>query len=110
MEMLNRLRDRLSVKAELRRLRSELQQAAAPAELVKLTRNRAVWRVTIPGQRDRFMSTALGATEDTTFLVHVNADELYLTWLTSRTAIGKADRRPACFDQRCHVTTSSITP
>jgi plasmid fertility inhibition factor len=85
MEMLNRLRERLAVKAELRRLRSGLQQAAspAPAELVRLTGNRAVWRVTVTGQHDRFMSAELGLTEDTTFVVHVNADAFYLAWLAA---------------------------
>jgi len=83
--MLERIRLSVARAAELRNL--ERQVATSPraraCSIHEITRERAVWRVPVPGQPDRYISASAGHAGDETFAVHVDADAFYLAWLRS---------------------------
>jgi len=59
----------------------------SPPNLISVDSSRAIWEVPIPGQVSRFMSTKSGAIDDEFFVVRVDTEAFYYTWLKSSPAI-----------------------
>lgn len=69
--------------------------AAEPA-IVALDQRQAVWKVTVPGQQDRFMSLGSTAGDPKRYVVHVDADKLYRAWLNRAAAVDDPRRQDHC--------------
>lgn len=76
---------------ELRRLERKARNLSRPrgCEMVKHNDHRAVWRVPVPGTPDRFMSASSGHTNRETFVVQVEAELFYRTWLAGTPMWGR---------------------
>jgi hypothetical protein len=79
---------RIELRRELARIdRDWSPSSAAPAELVHVRNNAALWRLTIPGNDDRYMTlTRQGAGEDS-YVVMVDAARFYREWISSTLAV-----------------------
>lgn len=69
---------------EVEEERSQLDRSSlpfAPAMLVRLTNERAVWRVLLPGMHPRYLCVQHGYDDNDRFVVHVSGDRLYRLWL-----------------------------
>ena len=76
---------------ELRRLRHAMKshQPPASAELESLSKLKAIWRIGIPTQNDRFMSVCSGAIDEERYVVQLDAEVFYRAWLESSPAFRK---------------------
>jgi len=74
---------------ELYKLVHEVKTATKPSppNLIGVDSRRAIWEVPIPGQASRFMSAMSGAINDEFFIVRVDTEAFYCTWLKSSPAI-----------------------
>lgn len=90
--MLNQIRYTIARQAELRKLAAPHPVPPIP-ELVRSEAFTAVWRVTVPGQADRFMSARSGAINREVFVVHLDAEAFYRAWLESSPTLR---RRRSC--------------
>lgn len=71
---------------ELARLHAEQgRRTVLPAapELIEHSNHRAIWRVIVPGQHDRYMCARRYPYGDDTYIVQVNAEVFYRCWLAS---------------------------
>lgn len=59
--------------------------------MVRLDDDKAVWRVPVPGEDDRFMSAKSGGIDREKFVVQVDTELFYRTWLAGTSAWGKRD-------------------
>lgn len=58
-----------------------------PPNLASVNLRQAVWEIHIPGQASQFMSAKSGAINDEFFVVRVDTERFYYTWLKSSPAI-----------------------
>lgn len=74
---------------ELYKLDHEVKTATKPSppNLISIDSLRAIWEVSMPGQTSRFMSAMSGAINDEFFIVRVDTEAFYYTWLKSSPAI-----------------------
>jgi hypothetical protein len=74
---------------ELCKLEHKVKTATRPSppNLISVDSSRAIWEVPIPGQVCRFMSAESGAINDEFFVVRVDTETFYYTWLKSSPAI-----------------------
>ncbi|WP_321959534.1 plasmid fertility inhibition factor family protein [Burkholderia cenocepacia] len=83
--MFERIRISIARATEIRNL--ERQVAASPCvkacDIHQLSHDRAVWRIPVPGQDDRYMSASASEIATEMFVVHVDGDAFYLAWLRS---------------------------
>ncbi|HCM7206543.1 TPA: fertility inhibition factor FiwA [Salmonella enterica subsp. enterica serovar Typhimurium str. D23580] len=89
--VLAQLRTALGRARELRQLDRARSSRPRGCELVKLDHDKAVWRVPVPGQDDRFMSARSGGIDREKFVVQVDTELFYRTWLAGTSAWGKRD-------------------
>lgn len=88
MNLISQLKWRAVWRAEIRRLGRDIASRPPPlaSPLAELRYNRATWRVTLPNLPDCFMCAPLGVLDETSFVVHVDADAFYRGWLLSSRA------------------------
>ncbi|WP_367899679.1 hypothetical protein [Xanthomonas oryzae] len=91
MNVLAQLRTALGRARELRQLDSARSSRPEGCELVSLDHDKAVWRVPVAGEADRFMSANFGGTDHDKFVVQVDTELFYRTWLGCTSAWGKRD-------------------
>lgn len=74
---------------ELHKLDHEAKTAKRPLppNLISVDSFRAIWEVPMLGQASRFMSVKSGAINDEFFVVRVDTEAFYCTWLKSSPAI-----------------------
>ena len=51
-----------------------------------ISSSEAVWRLSVPGQEPRFMSVSSGLINQDFFIVHLDAERFYRTWLKASPA------------------------
>ncbi|CAE6824103.1 hypothetical protein R69658_05988 [Paraburkholderia aspalathi] len=87
--MLGRIRLALERSRELKQLERDTQilPRPDPCELARLDSQKAVWRVPVPGQADRFMSASSGGINQEMFVVQVDTEALYKSWLSGSPAV-----------------------
>lgn len=95
--MLNKIRRSFARRRELKELDSSVMSRPKPKppELVQLDVLKAVWRVPVPGQADRFMSADPGAINQEMFVVRVDTEAFYRAWLRS-SSTGRETRSDNC--------------
>jgi hypothetical protein len=88
----NLLHYTLSRRLELLRLRKTAHSNENPQEptLVKVDLFRAVWKVSLPNDEPRFLSVTPGAINHEFFVVHLDAENFYYTWLKASKAVPKS--------------------
>jgi hypothetical protein len=89
--VLAQLRTALGRARELRQLDSAPGSRPKGCELVKLDDDKALWRVPVPGEADRFMSAKSGGIDREKYVVQVDTELFYRAWLASSSAWGKRD-------------------
>ena len=78
---------------ELRKLDLALFRPAPPApQLVGLNAKEAVWRITVPNQADRFMVARSSDVDRLKYVVVVDGERFYRTWLSGDVSVGRPDR------------------
>lgn len=82
-------------KQDLDRTLSARPAAAAPA-LVVCDERKAVWKISVPGQEDRYMCIRDGQTNSDAFVVTVDADKFYRTWLSRTMPVDAPSRQDEC--------------
>nr|WP_240030459.1 hypothetical protein [Xylella fastidiosa] len=83
--ILERIRISIARAREIRNLERQVAAAtrARACNIHQLSYDCAIWRISVPGQADRYMSASSGYSDKETFAVHVDANAFYLAWLCS---------------------------